>query len=558
MRGKVLSLIILILLLGPSVSAQFDYLVVDDFDSYADNNNLRAVWKDLWSGSLFGLNGGEVFVETSPDLVIDGNSMRYYFRNFNTKGGYGYVGSEAEANTADLEAGVDWTVGGVKALTLYFLGDPCNLTDTSGVIGGIHQDQMYLALEDGDSNVGIVKYPDMSAIKEPFWHEWNIDLEDPCLSSVDMNNVAKVYIGFGGQKIGQTKAGAGNKTSVGDTVWFDDIRLYPPRCLPEVTKPAADFTNDCRVDINDLDVMAADWLLTDGYFLTENRPAVLTGFPDETSHWTTDCAVGTGAIEVNEGYNITVTDPRLYGIASMSITVWIRQNIENEFVGIVSSRERPCGDMGEATELGHYWGPYSHVVGLGYDWSCLQDCWKHDAELDVPDDGTWTFCALVVDPTGASAYMRPAGSALQTGIRNAVAHPPQQNFAQSFMIGRGSKDGGYFKGAIDDVRIYDYNLSFTDVNNLAYQIADPNPWPVYWYKFDETSGYTAADSGTPTEVYTMNVSSANLVPKDPCDSEDPNLGSFAFDPNNMDIVNFLDYAVLADNWLEEFLWPPQP
>jgi hypothetical protein len=103
MRGKVISSIILVLLLGPSVSAQVDYLVVDDFDSYADNNNLRAVWKDWWFNPA-SQNGAEVFVETDPNFTRDSDqSMKYTFKNFNVLGGK-YVGSEAEAATADLQA----------------------------------------------------------------------------------------------------------------------------------------------------------------------------------------------------------------------------------------------------------------------------------------------------------------------------------------------------------------------------------------------------------------------------------------------------------------------
>jgi hypothetical protein len=30
-----------------------------------------------------------------------------------------------------------------------------------------------------------------------------------------------------------------------------------------------------------------------------------------------------------------------------------------------------------------------------------------------------------------------------------------------------------------------------------------------------------------------------------------------YDPNDPDIVNFVDYEVLADNWLSEYLWPPE-
>ena len=117
------------------------------------------------------------------------------------------------------------------------------------------------------------------------------------------------------------------------------------------------------------------------------------------------------------------------------------------------------------------------------------------------------------------------------------------------------EDRGIFKGLIDDVRIYGYNLDDANIAMLADETGEPNPPPVYWYKLDEASGLSAADSGTPIEVYTINTSPANLVPKDPCESEDPNLGLGAFDPNNLDIVNFLDYRIMAEHWLEQHPWP---
>jgi len=530
MRGKVLSLVILVLLLGQSVSAQVDYNVVDDFDSYASTEELRFVWDDHWVNGLDGF----IYLETDPNYVRDGNSVRFEYHNIHILGGK-YIGSQMDAqDPAELEVGADWTVGGVKSLSLYFFGDPCNTIDAKYV----SSDRLWVELREVGTDVGLVKHTDVNQMAEAIWHEWNIALKTFSDAGVDLSNLDRVTIGIGGAKVGQL-----GKATTQDQIWIDDIRLYPPRCLPELgLSSIADISDDCIVDYCDIDIMATDWLLTDGYFPTENRPAVLTGFPDANSHWTTDCAVGTGAIEVNEGYNITVTDPRLYGIASMSITAWIKQTIDNEWGGIVSSRENPCPGSGEATELFHAGAAYSGYDGLGYDWSCLPGAWQHDFGLDVPTDGTWTFCALVVDPNGASAYMRPAGSALQTGVRNVLGHPVQQCFAQSFMIGRTREDAGYFKGAIDDVRIYDYNLSFTDVCDLAYQTADPNTWPVYHYKFDETSGYTAADSGHPTLVYGPVPSVANLTDQE---------------PKLQRAVNFVDYEILANDWLAEFLWPPE-
>ncbi|MHC4500309.1 MAG: hypothetical protein ACYS21_14485, partial [Planctomycetota bacterium] len=267
------------------------YLAVDDMDPYGPDPALRTVWKDYATGTLKN-NGAEIFLETDPAFVRARQSMRYYFRNL--KAGGQFAGSEAEASAADLEIGTDWVSGGPEALVLYFHGDPTNLDDTTGVVGGIHQDQMYVAVEDGSANVGVVLLPDMNDIKKASWQEWNIDLEDPCLAGVDMNNVAKVYIGFGGQKIGQTDWGAGDLTAIGDTVWFDDIGLYPLRCVPVYARITDVSSDDCIANYEELDILAADWLKS-GYDVAADEPnAPLVRF-------TFDIDAGSGIIVTNEG-----------------------------------------------------------------------------------------------------------------------------------------------------------------------------------------------------------------------------------------------------------------
>ena len=41
-------------------------------------------------------------------------------------------------------------------------------------------------------------------------------------------------------------------------MYFENIRLYTPRCLPE--RPTADLTGDCVVDYRDLKIMTDEWL----------------------------------------------------------------------------------------------------------------------------------------------------------------------------------------------------------------------------------------------------------------------------------------------------------
>jgi hypothetical protein len=70
---------------------------------------------------------------------------------------------------------------------------------------------------------------------------------------VNLASVKKMYIGVGDRnspKLG----GAG-------MLYIDDIRLYQPRCVPDLAKLAADFSNNCVVDYPDLYIIASEWLI---------------------------------------------------------------------------------------------------------------------------------------------------------------------------------------------------------------------------------------------------------------------------------------------------------
>jgi len=68
---------------------------------------------------------------------------------------------------------------------------------------------------------------------------------------VNLRNVTELGIGF------ERSGAVGGKGKV----YFDDIWLYPSRCLPELVKPAADLNNDCQVNYLDLEILASEWLL---------------------------------------------------------------------------------------------------------------------------------------------------------------------------------------------------------------------------------------------------------------------------------------------------------
>jgi hypothetical protein len=72
---------------------------------------------------------------------------------------------------------------------------------------------------------------------------------------VNLADVNSITIGFGDRN--NPQAGGAGK------MYFDDIRLYWPRCVPaEVTLSQADLNSDCVVDYRDLEIMTGDWLST--------------------------------------------------------------------------------------------------------------------------------------------------------------------------------------------------------------------------------------------------------------------------------------------------------
>jgi glucuronoarabinoxylan endo-1,4-beta-xylanase len=178
------------------------YFVVDNFNSYEDNDALRNVWKNDSTSA-------EVFVETT--IVRDGKSMRYWYENDLPP----YY-SEAYVDIADL--GIDnpnWLGIGAETLILYFYGKPTN------PIG----EQMYVKLTDGDNpaNSTTVTYDNMNDTRLKQWNKWSIALTE--FTDVNLANVARITIGFGDGSPGN--AGA---------VYFEDIMLDSTEAevLPEV------------------------------------------------------------------------------------------------------------------------------------------------------------------------------------------------------------------------------------------------------------------------------------------------------------------------------------
>jgi len=197
-----------------------DYLVVDDFESYNDEDNvIYDTWIDGWvneTGSTVGYLV-EPFAEES--IVHSGRQSMPLF----------YDNAGVSTSEADLDLAQDWTTSGVQSLVLYFQGDPENSVG-----------QLYVKI----NNTRIDYDGSASDIRRMAWQMWSIDL-----SAVgNVRNVNSLTIGIEG-------AGAQG------TLYIDDIRLYPevlddsPADTPDVTR-----AGDIVVGVpNDNDWPAAEY-----------------------------------------------------------------------------------------------------------------------------------------------------------------------------------------------------------------------------------------------------------------------------------------------------------
>ncbi|MFZ0034100.1 MAG: LamG-like jellyroll fold domain-containing protein [Sedimentisphaerales bacterium] len=487
-----------------------DYLIVDNFEPYPTDNDLDNVWASEPPGYSITIYGDHVpNDENDTSLIHSGNhSMKIE-----------YVGSAVQfyadtgGGTNQLPIGSDWTIAAVKALTLYFYGDPCNAVRP-----------MYVQLNANDT--GKKYYSDPNDEKIAGWHEWNIDMADFDACGVDLANVTEIALGF--------NAGGG-----GGTLYLDDIRLYIPRCVPGRAKPVGDLDNDCDVDYNDLDLLTNNWLLTGGYSVTPAAPGDANlvsryrfeqnlndsnGSPRNngrdpcgvpTYKTGADACEGTYALYLDGNHpgdgnyvDVNYVEVNNVLVNDLTLVAWMK-----------TSTNGAAADTGDRAYQGSglIW---SDVRGDANDFilSVLGKKLAFATRLSAEDTisngdvvtGKWVHVAAVRTRSSGVVKLFINGKLDRVAIHSDTG---TVNANPKIEIGANIIDRHYYKGLIDDVRFYSRALSDGEVAYLA----------------------GLRNAFTQTSLNTALVPNANL-----------------YDDG---IVNLKDFAVLANNWLEEKLWP---
>ena len=182
----------------------------------------------LWIDGATGGNGtgSTIFTDdyTTHDSLI---SVGFGYENFDAP----YI-SEAYRL---YEAERDWSGDGYEVLSMWCKGSSRN-----------NEDQLYVRLEDADGYSATQVIADTNVVKSSDWNQLVFDLKN--FVSVDISRVRKVTIGIGRQN--PVASGYG-------CIYLDQILVGNATCGEPLD---GDINGDCRVNHNDLKVMAEQWL----------------------------------------------------------------------------------------------------------------------------------------------------------------------------------------------------------------------------------------------------------------------------------------------------------
>ncbi|MCK4294226.1 MAG: LamG domain-containing protein, partial [Planctomycetes bacterium] len=501
-----------------------DFLVLDDMESYENDPNwIFDTWKEgLGDADCTGGNGTGSALSMSASIYLGGyQSMEYVYDNDGTitnpcsgeqeaRAFY----SVATANIADLASGIgsDWTVAGAEALVLQFYGMTGNSIES-----------MWVELTDGAGGKATVNYGDYADenptdINETSWHEWNIDLQDFEDGGVNLANVSSIAIGFG-SPIATMPGGSG-------LMYFDDIRLYAPRCI--LSRREADFAlldfapegdpnGDCVVNYKELEIMSRDWLLGDATVnpVAPNSVALAAWFEFENdandssgngNHGTengmpfyTPGMAGYGQAISLDGADdwVDVGGVGISGAAPRTIAGWAKANSL-----VMADWTNVFGFTGPSGAAGHF--DIEVVGGTATTTSGYYGLHRYGTENDIFDvDLEWHHLAATYDGTTAAWY---GDGQLIGSVAVAINTPDNVH------VGKRDDNSNFFSGLVDDVRIYSYALSHNEIVSLYGD--DP--------------------------LYIPLTSAANISDNEPVNEKK---------------VNFLDYAMLMQRWLDEDLFP---
>ncbi len=166
-----------------------------------------------------------------------------------------YIGLAVTSHTANVPATAVFS-------NVSTTGNVTGATFTNQDIGILSNtpERMYVSIKDNTGQKATVYNPDANAANVTAWTQWGQYGQGITLSeftaanpSLNLANIDSISLGFGT---------FGNSTQPGGSglMFIDDIRLEGPKCVYQLAKPDNDFSNNCVVDMPDLEILTDNWL----------------------------------------------------------------------------------------------------------------------------------------------------------------------------------------------------------------------------------------------------------------------------------------------------------
>ncbi|MGA2322631.1 MAG: LamG domain-containing protein [Sedimentisphaerales bacterium] len=521
--------------------------VIDEFETYTVDT-LGAVWEASGYSS--------VTIEEAADDGITHVNDGVQAMSFSYDNRFSPFISEATMSPLALKGCPnDWTAANVKLLTLSLHGNKT-----------FAEKKVYVYLEsNGGTQSGIVYYPDANHLLDQgnwdanallaqgnweYYRFWAINLAKFSAQGVNLTNITKLVIGVG-NKASPTAGGYG-------TILVDSIRLEPAMCLGQDND--ADLNNDCTVDMSDLVLLTDSWLAT-SQTVVASAPTVgpvLWYKFDETSgssaadssgkgnngtvnvsggpysYWSAGGYDGGNCLNLGTGPDSPIsTYTHAYVAiptaafdanwgAECTISLWLKDTGQDDNDDMLFQF-----NSGDGTDR----GPQVWSGATGFmAWTCGYDpvtlykdylWYGQDIYYSNPSHplNKWVHYAFVKSYSGKYIRVYQDGvivaenagrSVTGSKLDDATASSLFTIGAWGYMSSGTSTYGGYYTGKIDDFRIYNYALSPAQVLSLALN----------------------GGAGSITQPL---VTRANAMPDG--------------------IVNLKDFAVMANKWLQEVVYP---
>jgi hypothetical protein len=233
-----------------------------------------------------------------------------------------------------------------------------------------------------------------------------------------------------------------------------------------------------------------------------------------TAAWGPDEIGGSAAVFDGGVGEVRGESTYLNGLSAISFGAWIKSNVIGTDAGVIIFAEPTGNDQRDIRyDLDGSNSGGTNLIKYGV----ATEEGSHENESTANVQTTEWQHVMVTWNSGEAAKLYINGVLDTPADEDSVIGGTTTGYT-TLIVGRGAKDsGGSWEGLVDDVRVYEVALTAAEVQTVM----NGGDVPVF-------------------DVYVPLTSVTNLSDEEPMNSKK---------------INFKDFAVLADDWLKELLWP---